>query len=183
MYKRQAPRHTFSRGDNSLPTTKHTPETNTSSRRWWCFFSFGSVLLTPYVQNTRKLTFSNCGWCYFQSHFRGRHSKVLEVQGVELSPIFRRTKKMTKIEAENRVRNVTRCLHFRETHPHDYFKKTGRETLPLAIPQVELHSQLHEKRNFDRCSWFSAQQSILSWFWPDFVIRFGWPSITYLILV
>ena len=41
-------------------------------------------------------------------------------------------------------------------------KKTGRETLLLAIPQVEFHSEFHEKRNFDRYSWFCAQRSILS---------------------
>ena len=59
---------------------------------------------------------------------------------------------MTKIQAKNPVRNVTASSYFCETHPHD--QNPGRETLPLAIPQVELHSEFYEKRNFDRYSWF-----------------------------
>ena len=69
---------------------------------------------------------------------------------------------MTKIHAKNRVRNVTGSFYFCETHPHD--QKTGRETPPLAIPQVELHSEFYEKRQFGRYSFmvFRAEWSILS---------------------
>ena len=70
---------------------------------------------------------------------------------------------MTKIQAKNRVRDVTlRVSTFvKPTHTIKKKLKNGRETLPLAIPQVELLSEFYEKRNFDRYSWFSAQRSIL----------------------
>ena len=47
-------------------------------------------------------------------------------------------------------------------NPPVRFEKTWRETLTLAIPQVELLTELYAKRNLERYSWFCAQWSILS---------------------
>ena len=68
-------------------------------------------------------------------------------------------------------------------NPPVRLNKKRRETLPLAVPHVELDSDFTKEWIFDRFAWFSAKWSILSWSWPDFVARFGWLSVTYLILV
>ena len=49
----------------------------------------------------------------------------------------------TTIQAKNRVQDVTESFYFGGTHPIRSLKKTGPETLPLAMPHVELHSELY----------------------------------------
>ena len=68
---------------------------------------------------------------------------------------------MTKIQAKNPVLDVTGGFFF-FAQPTHTIQKTGPETRPLAILRVELHSDFHEKRNFDRCSWFFVHNSRLS---------------------
>ena len=54
---------------------------------------------------------------------------------------------MTQDRPKTRVRDVTGSFDFFETHWFDLKKR--RDTLPLAIPQVDL-SEFYEKQNFDR---------------------------------
>ena len=106
------------------------------------------------------------GGAILTSHFWWRHSRPLEIHEVEHSPIW---KKRKNDEDTGQKPSPQRHTEFPFSwNPPTRFKKTRRETLPLAISQVELHSEFHEKRNFDRYSWFSEQWLILRWFWPHF---------------
>ena len=131
-----------------------------------------------------KILFSKCGWYYFTLELFLRAAfRALEIREVELSPILRKKKKWQRYRPK--IESGTSQGVSKFVKPTDELEKkqSGKRSLSLAVPQVELLSEFYEKRNIDRYWWFSAQWSILSWFWPDFVLRLGWPSVTYLILV
>ena len=164
------------------PTTKNAPRTRTPRTEGHVGFFSKSVLwlLTTNIQ--KKGYFSIVGGAILTSHIWGPHSIALEIHEDELSPIFRKKEKWRRHRAKNES-GTSQGVSIFVKPTNTILKKTGRESLPLAIQQVALHSEFHGKRIFDIYSWFSAQWSILSWLWPDFVTRFGWPSVTCLILV
>ena len=74
----------------------------------------------------KKMVFSNRGWCYFNKPLlRAAFESPWDWRGRTFSDFFL-NEKLTKIEAKNRVRNVTRTFHFREIHPHDLKKQGGK---------------------------------------------------------
>ena len=128
------------------------------------------------------MIFFNCGWCYFNKpYLRAAFDSPWDSRGRTFSD-FSKKRKMTKTQGKKRVRNVTGSFHFCETHQHDLKKNRAGIASPRNSTGWTSYKILR-KRTFDRYSWFSAQWSILSWLWPDFVTRFGWPSVTCLILV
>ena len=145
-------------------------------------FIFSEFSSTLYDQYARKMIFSKCGWycgTILTSNFWGRHSRALEIREVELSPL----EKVKRINDEDTGQKPSpaRDREFRNLwNPPIRFIKQGGKRFP---------SQFHRSNFFqnftknDRYSWFSAQWSILSWFWPEYVMRFGWPSVTYFNLV
>ena len=140
-----------------------------------CFF---------FLRVPRLFTTNIPGKCYFPNafgtnltrrFFLGRHSTALESRWDSRGRTFSDYVKKWR-RYRNKKPSPGRHRDFRIlTNPPVRFKKTWRETLTLAIPQVELLTELYAKRNLERYSWFCAQWSILSWFWEDFVMRFGWP--------
>ena len=134
------------------PTTPR--KTSTSSRRWWwrfCFF-WGSVFysLRPKYQKNDNFVL----WVvkFHQAIFEGG---IREPLRLARSNFLRLKKKRKNDEDTGKKPSPERHQEFPFSwNSPTWFKKTGRETLPLAIPQVELHSEFHEKRNFGRYFWF-----------------------------
>ena len=75
---------------------------------------------------------------------------------------------MTKIQAKNRVRNVTRSFHFREIHPHD-LKKQGGKRFPSQFHRSNFIQNFTKNEISVDIFGFSAQWSILGWFVSDFL--------------
>ena len=169
-----------------VPTAKYTTETSTPSRRRWsiCFFFFPSVprLFTTNIPEKCYFgVFSKCG-CYCCSNnsskpLWGRHSRTLEIGEVELSPIF-------KHQRWRRYRpKVTGNFKFCGTHPYDK-KKQGEKRFPSQFHRWNFFQNFTKIGiSTDKHGLVSAQWLILTWFWHDFVLRFGSPSVAYLILV
>ena len=149
--------------------------------KWKC-----SLIL--YDQYSRKMTVSYYG-CYFNKPFlRAAFESSCDFYEVELSLIIKEKRKNDEETGQKRVRDVTRSFNLSETHPpptpHTIKKNMAGNASPALDRRnytcVELHFvQKIRKTKFRPIFMDSAQWSILSWFWPDFVTRFRWPSVTW----
>ena len=158
-----APRNTFSRSDELKSSDNQIHHGN---EHFWpkvvvdLFFS-SECFSTLYAQYTRKMLLSECGWYYFNKPFlRAAFESHWDLRGRTFSDL-KKKRKMTEDTSEKpspgRHREVSKFVK-----PTCKIKKTGRETLPLAIPQVELLSEFYGKRNVDRFSVHNGR------FWADF---------------
>ena len=145
-FPQQAPRYTFSRGDELSSTTKYTPETSTSSRRWWCFFFFFWVFLDSlWPIYPKNVIFQIIvGGTDLTSHFlRAVFESPWDSRSWTLSD-FLNIEKVTKTGQKP---SPGRHREFRNLwNPLIRFNKTGRETLPLAIPHVKILTILRKTK-------------------------------------
>ena len=126
------------------PTTKNAPRKRTPrTEGHGGFFFFFSVLwlLTTNIQ--KKGYFPIVGGAILTSHFWGQHSRALEIHEDERSPIFRKKDKWRRQRPKNES-GTSHEFPFLWNPPTRFKKKTGRESLPLAILQVELHTKFYE---------------------------------------
>ena len=146
------------------------------------FSESSSTLYDQYLTNIpEKSYFPNVGGTIFtcQAIFEGGIREPLRFARSN----FLRFIKKWKNEDTGQKRSPGRHREFRIlwNPPIRLKKMTGNASPHNSTGRTSF--RILRKRNFDRYSWFSAQWSILSWFWPDFAMRFGWPSVTCLILV
>ena len=138
---------------NLVPTLKNTPGTSTSSRSWWWIFFFASVLwlLTTNIPETWYSPI--VGGAISASHFRGRHSRALEIHEVELSTIFFLMKKWWRCRPKTESRDVTGSCYFCETDPHD-LKKQGGKRFPSQFHRSNFITPRTDQLTLARASSF-----------------------------
>ena len=162
-----APRHNFSRGDelssdNPIRRGKRALLAEGDVGLFFLFFSECSSTL--YDQYTRKYYFPNVGGTILPlSHFWGRHSEPLRFARSNFLRFYEKRKndKDTGQKSSPGRRRESRNLW---NPPMSLKKKqSGKRSLPLAVPQVELLSDFYEKRKLDRYSRYHNGR-----FWADF---------------
>ena len=115
-----APWCTFSRDDErSSDNQIHPGNEHLQPKVMVGCFLLCECSLAPYDQYTRKLyIFQQRVVLFEQAVFEGGIRDPLRFARSNFLR-SKKNKKSTKIRAKNRVRNVTRSFHFRETHPHN----------------------------------------------------------------
>ena len=148
---------------NLVPTTKCTTETSTSSRRWWWISFFLRSVRVFGTNIPEKCYFPNVGGIVLTSHFEGGIREPLRFARSNFFRFEKKKEKMTKIQAKNRVRDVTGSFEICETHPID-IKKQGGKRFP---------SQFHRSNFVQNCTKNEMSTDIHGLvhngrFWADF---------------